>query len=48
MGIGITIIVEEEKASKILEYINKNTDDKAYIIGKIVKNESQDKRIDIK
>lgn len=48
MGIGITIIVEEEKASEILEYINKNTDDKAYIIGKIVKNESQDKRIDIK
>lgn len=39
MGIGMTIIVEEKDSEKILDYINENTDDKAYIIGQVVEGQ---------
>ncbi|MGO1580259.1 MAG: phosphoribosylformylglycinamidine cyclo-ligase [Peptoniphilaceae bacterium] len=39
MGIGMTIIVEKKDSEKILDYINENTDDKAYIIGQVVEGQ---------
>ena len=37
MGIGMVVIVKDEDAEKVTEFINENTTDKAYIIGKITK-----------
>lgn len=39
MGVGMVLIVENEKAEEILKDINENTDDRAFIIGEIVKGE---------
>lgn len=39
MGIGMTIVVSKDIAENVVEFINKNTDDKAYIIGEITKGE---------
>ncbi|RVU53993.1 phosphoribosylformylglycinamidine cyclo-ligase [Anaerosphaera multitolerans] len=39
MGVGMVLIVDREKAEEIVEDINKNTSDTAYIIGNIVKGE---------
>lgn len=39
MGIGMVLAVEADKAEEIREYINKNTTDTAYIIGKVEKGE---------
>ncbi|MGO3752062.1 MAG: phosphoribosylformylglycinamidine cyclo-ligase [Peptoniphilaceae bacterium] len=39
MGIGMTLIVEKKDSEKILDYINENTDDKAYIIGQVVEGQ---------
>ncbi len=39
MGIGMTLIVKDESAKEIIDFINENTDDRAYIIGKVIKGE---------
>lgn len=39
MGIGMVIIVSEEKAQEICEYINNNLQDEAFIIGEITLGE---------
>lgn len=39
MGIGMIVVVAQETAKEIVDYINENTSDKAYLIGSIVEGE---------
>ncbi|MDO4793207.1 MAG: phosphoribosylformylglycinamidine cyclo-ligase [Filifactor alocis] len=41
MGVGMVLILSKEEADKALEWINSNTDDRAFLIGRVDKGEKR-------
>lgn len=41
MGVGMVLIVSKEESSKVIDWIHENTEDRAYMIGNVVKGEQK-------
>ena len=41
MGVGMVLIVSKEESSQIIDWIHNNTQDRAYVIGNVVKGEQK-------